>query len=152
MPLSAFVKTQGSFVRLPPTPPDFLNSSDEDADNDSMHIALHVLRTESDALKHLHELYSTDRTVQQRFSQAINTICKSSAREGRIIVSGVGKSGKIGEKFVATLNSLAIRSTFLHPMEAMYGDLGMIGSVSALRSNPVIKFLTCIPRMILLSY
>ena len=152
MPLSGFVKTQESFLRLPPTPPDFLNNSDEDADNDSIHTALHVLRTESDALKHLHDLYLTDRTVQQRCSQAINTICRSSAREGKIIVSGVGKSGKIGEKFVATLNSLAISSTFLHPMEAMHGDLGMIGSVSALRSNPVIRSLTLTPRMILLSY
>ena len=45
---------------------------------------------------------------------------------GRVIVGGVGKSGLIGRKIVATLNSTGTRALFLHPVEAMHGDLGML--------------------------
>ncbi|MBW1988903.1 MAG: KpsF/GutQ family sugar-phosphate isomerase [Deltaproteobacteria bacterium] len=45
---------------------------------------------------------------------------------GRVIVAGIGKSGLIGRKIVATLNSTGTRSLFLHPVEAMHGDLGMV--------------------------
>ncbi|MBW1892503.1 MAG: KpsF/GutQ family sugar-phosphate isomerase [Deltaproteobacteria bacterium] len=54
----------------------------------------------------------------------VDLICKS---KGRLIVGGIGKSGIIGQKIVATLNSTGTRSTFLHPVEAMHGDLGMVG-------------------------
>ena len=129
MPMSHYAKTHESFVRFPPTPPDFLDSVDKDVDDDTIQLALHVLKTERDALSNLHNLYLSDCVAQRSFNQAVNAIGKSSSRGGRIIVSGVGKSGKIGLKFVATLNSLAIRSAFLHPTEAMHGDLGMIGPV-----------------------
>ncbi|TES91755.1 MAG: KpsF/GutQ family sugar-phosphate isomerase, partial [Desulfobacteraceae bacterium] len=43
------------------------------------------------------------------------------------IISGIGKSGLVGRKIVATLNSTGTRSLFLHPAEAMHGDLGMVG-------------------------
>ncbi|UCH24092.1 MAG: KpsF/GutQ family sugar-phosphate isomerase [Deltaproteobacteria bacterium] len=45
---------------------------------------------------------------------------------GRLIVGGIGKSGIIGRKIVATLNSTGTRSLFLHPVEAMHGDIGMV--------------------------
>ena len=45
---------------------------------------------------------------------------------GRVIVSGIGKSGIIGRKLVATFNSTGTPSLFLHPVEAMHGDLGMV--------------------------
>jgi arabinose-5-phosphate isomerase len=45
---------------------------------------------------------------------------------GRLIVSGIGKSGIIGRKIAATLNSTGSRALFLHPVEAMHGDLGMV--------------------------
>lgn len=48
------------------------------------------------------------------------------AGKGRVIVGGIGKSGIIGRKIVATLNSTGTRSLFLHPVEAMHGDLGMV--------------------------
>lgn len=127
-----FTKTLQSFVRLPPTPPDFLDSVEKDIDDGTIQLALHVLRTERDALTNLHDLYTSDRGAQQSFNQAVNAIGICSSRGGRIMVSGVGKSGKIGLKFVATLNSLAIRSAFLHPTEAMHGDLGTIGPVCVL--------------------
>ncbi len=50
------------------------------------------------------------------------------ASNGRVIVSGIGKSGIIGRKIVATLNSTGTRSLFLHPVEAMHGDLGMVSA------------------------
>lgn len=56
--------------------------------------------------------------------KAVNLIydCK-----GKVIVTGVGKSGLIGAKIAATLASTGTSSFFLHPTEAMHGDLGMIG-------------------------
>ncbi len=45
-------------------------------------------------------------------------------RSGRVVVSGIGKAGYIGQKLSATLSSLGIASYFLHPTEAMHGDLG----------------------------
>lgn len=48
--------------------------------------------------------------------------------KGRLIVGGIGKSGIVGRKIVATLNSTGTRSMFLHPVEAMHGDLGMVSA------------------------
>ncbi|KAL8958464.1 MAG: hypothetical protein Q9193_004488 [Seirophora villosa] len=127
MSLSTHAKTLQSFVRLPPTPPDLLDGLDKDVDNENIQVALHVLRVERDTLSNLHDLYLSDRAAQRSFNLAVNALDRTWSRGGRVIVSGVGKSGKIGKKFVATLNSLAIRSAFLHPTEAMHGDLGMVG-------------------------
>jgi arabinose-5-phosphate isomerase len=57
------------------------------------------------------------------FAQAVKTILKA---EGRVIITGVGKSGIVGRKIVATLNSTGTPALFLHPVEAMHGDLGMV--------------------------
>lgn len=48
--------------------------------------------------------------------------------EGRVIMTGIGKSGIVARKIVATLNSTGTRSIFLHPVEAMHGDLGIVGN------------------------
>lgn len=129
MSLSTHAETLQSFVRLPPSPPDLLDGLDKDVDNENIQVALHVLRVERDTLSNLHDLYLSDRAAQRSFNLAVNAIDRTWSRGGRVVVSGVGKSGKIGKKFVATLNSLAIRSAFLHPTEAMHGDLGMVGPV-----------------------
>ena len=50
------------------------------------------------------------------------------ASRGRVIVSGIGKSGLIGKKIVATLNSTGTLALFLHPVEAMHGDLGAVSA------------------------
>jgi arabinose-5-phosphate isomerase len=47
---------------------------------------------------------------------------------GRVIVTGIGKSGVVGRKIVATLSSTGTPALFLHPVEAMHGDLGMVRS------------------------
>ncbi|OAC98349.1 hypothetical protein MUCCIDRAFT_150159 [Mucor lusitanicus CBS 277.49] len=51
---------------------------------------------------------------------------KSLDAGGKVIVTGVGKSGKIGEKIVATMLSTGTCATFLHPVEALHGDLGTV--------------------------
>jgi arabinose-5-phosphate isomerase len=48
--------------------------------------------------------------------------------KGRVIVTGIGKSGIVGRKIVATLSSTGTPALFLHPVEAMHGDLGMVRS------------------------
>ncbi|MFH0809289.1 MAG: KpsF/GutQ family sugar-phosphate isomerase [Pseudomonadota bacterium] len=57
------------------------------------------------------------------FERAVAMILRS---PGRVIVCGIGKSGLIGRKIVATLNSTGTRAIFLHPVEAMHGDLGIL--------------------------
>ena len=57
------------------------------------------------------------------FEKAIETIMKA---KGRVILAGMGKSGLIARKIAATLNSTGTPSQFLHPAEAIHGDLGMV--------------------------
>jgi arabinose-5-phosphate isomerase len=61
--------------------------------------------------------------INDNFSKAVETILKC---KGRVIVAGIGKSGLIGQKIAATFNSTGIPSFFLHPAEALHGDLGVI--------------------------
>ncbi len=61
--------------------------------------------------------------LDENFSSLVDWIYRS---RGRLIVGGIGKSGLIGRKIVATLNSTGTQSLFLHPVEAMHGDLGMV--------------------------
>jgi len=81
--------------------------------------AIKVLRTEAEGILKLTE------RVNDNFIEMVDVICNSG---GRLIVGGIGKSGIIGRKIVATLNSTGTRSLFLHPVEAMHGDLGMVCS------------------------
>lgn len=117
--------------QLPLTPPDGEEEYiDTAANEEAIRTALHVLATERDALTHLGSLYESNPVAQEGFVNAVNIILKTVIRCGKLVVCGVGKSGKIGQKVVATMNSFGIRSTFLHPTEALHGDLGMIGAVS----------------------
>jgi len=61
--------------------------------------------------------------IDKSFTEMVELILNS---KGRLIVGGIGKSGIVGRKIVATLNSTGTRSIFLHPVEAMHGDLGMV--------------------------
>ena len=97
---------------------------------DTIGTALHVMETERDALSNLSTIYRTNDVARRSLAEAVNTIAKLPGEGGRLIVTGIGKSGKIAEKCVATMNSLGIRSAFLHPVEALHGDLGMVGPVS----------------------
>ncbi len=61
-------------------------------------------------------------------SRALDLFWKSLEDGGKIVVTGVGKSGKIGQKIAATLCSTGSLSVFLHPTEGLHGDLGLIQS------------------------
>ena len=61
--------------------------------------------------------------LDKNFTDMINLVLSCN---GRLIISGIGKSGLVGKKIVATLNSTGTRSMFLHPVEAMHGDLGIV--------------------------
>jgi len=63
--------------------------------------------------------------IGEEFNEAVETIfnCPS-----RLVITGIGKSGLVGQKISATLNSTGTPSFFLHPVEAMHGDLGMVAS------------------------
>ncbi|KAI9802685.1 MAG: hypothetical protein M1825_002707 [Sarcosagium campestre] len=108
---------------IPITPP----SSETDSEGDcALSTAFHVLSTEAAALAALSQLYQIDSVARTGFVDAVDAISKSLHDGGKLVITGVGKSGKIGEKLVATMNSLGVLSMFLHPIEALHGDLGLI--------------------------
>jgi len=92
-----------------------------------LHSALHVLNTEATALRYITRLYESDPVARDGFCRTIEVITRHNAEKGKLIIIGVGKSGLIAKKLVATFNSLAIPTIFLHPTEALHGDLGVIG-------------------------
>ena len=61
--------------------------------------------------------------IDSNFSRAVDLIYKS---KGRVIITGIGKSGLIGRKIVATLTSTGTQALFLHPVEGIHGDLGIV--------------------------
>ncbi|KAK2736666.1 hypothetical protein FQN57_000603 [Myotisia sp. PD_48] len=102
----------------------------------SIDTVLHVISTERAALDHLERFYSINQPARYNMGCAVHLISSTIHEGGKLVVCGVGKSGKIGEKIVATMNSLGINSTFLHPTEALHGDLGMINQ------NDTLLFIT----------
>lgn len=91
---------------------------DMSAEKQILDEAVAVLKMESECILQLVA------HIDRNFARMVELICKCS---GRLIVSGIGKSGIIARKIVATLNSTGTRSLFLHPVEAMHGDLGSVG-------------------------
>ena len=90
--------------------------------------AKRVLRIEADAVAAL-----IDR-IDETFVQAVDMVLDS---KGRVVVTGMGKSGQIGKKIAATLASTGTPALFLHPAEGVHGDLGMVmrGDVVIALSN-----------------
>lgn len=80
-------------------------------------VAKQTIETESKAILNLVSL------VDQQFAEAVRYIYQSN---GRVIVTGIGKSANIGTKIVATLNSTGTPSIFMHAADAIHGDLGTI--------------------------
>jgi len=83
----------------------------------SLDTAKRVLRIEADALAELQQ------RLDASFEQAVEVLL---ACKGRVVVIGMGKSGLIGRKIAATFSSTGTPSVFLHPAEAVHGDLGML--------------------------
>lgn len=79
--------------------------------------ARRVIRTEARAVAELED------RIDGGFVGAVEAILGS---EGRVIVSGIGKSGIVGRKIAATLTSTGTPASFLHPIEALHGDLGIV--------------------------
>ena len=61
--------------------------------------------------------------LDEGFVRAIRLLLET---KGRVVVTGIGKSGLIGRKITATLASTGTPAMFLHPVEAVHGDLGMV--------------------------
>ena len=70
-------------------------------------------------------LTATRASLGAEFARAVTILA---ACRGRIIVAGVGKSGLVGRKMAATFTSTGTPSTFLHPVESVHGDLGIVGT------------------------
>lgn len=79
--------------------------------------AKEVIRIEEQGLAAIRE------RIGKEFVRAVDAILGS---HGRLVITGIGKSGLVGQKISATLNSTGTASFFLHPVEAMHGDLGMV--------------------------
>ena len=77
-----------------------------------------VVRLECEALAEV------ERRLDERFARAVVLIAAST---GRVIVAGVGKSGIIGRKIAATFTSTGTPAMFLHPVDSVHGDLGIVG-------------------------
>lgn len=77
-----------------------------------------VIGMEAEALR------VTAQRLDDSFVRAVEAIAGST---GRVIVSGIGKSGIIGRKIAATLTSTGTPAIFLHPVEGLHGDLGIVG-------------------------
>lgn len=82
-----------------------------------INIALNVVEIESQALANLHQ------HIDEQFQKACEILLQCS---GKVIVTGIGKSGLIGKKLAATLSSTGTPAIFLHPTEASHGDFGLL--------------------------
>ena len=101
------------------SPEEARHTAANNTDADSLAEARAVLSIEAQGILGLVE------RLDHNFTQLVDLVL---AAAGRVIIGGVGKSGLIGRKIVATLNSTGTRALFLHPVEAMHGDLGMLSS------------------------
>src|SRR4051812_27014343 len=89
-------------------------ASSEEAD---LRAARRVLRFAGEALSALSD------DLDGAFSRALDVL---SAVRGRVVVSGMGKSGHVGRKIAATLSSTGTPAQFVHPAEASHGDMGAL--------------------------
>jgi|SRR5436190_7686747 len=87
------------------------------SESNALELARRVLAIEADAVRAM-----VDR-LDHRFVQALELIAN---RRGRVVVSGIGKSGHIARKIASTMASTGTPAYFVHPAEASHGDLGMI--------------------------
>jgi arabinose-5-phosphate isomerase len=85
---------------------------------DAIAVARRVLNTEADAVRQLADGLGAE------FSEAVEAIFKA---KGRVVCTGIGKSGHVARKIAATLASTGTPAMFVHAAEASHGDLGMVG-------------------------
>lgn len=95
--------------------------------NDALNILKRVLDEEAQAITSMR-----DRLTDTQAQQLIQVYDKLRIEGAQLVFCGVGKSGHIGKKLSATFSSLGLRSQFLHPTEALHGDLGRVGPNDAI--------------------
>jgi arabinose-5-phosphate isomerase len=93
------------------------NSTKKASESNALELARRVLTIEAEAVRALIE------RLDERFIAALELIA---GRSGRVVVSGIGKSGHIARKIASTMASTGTPAYFVHPAEASHGDLGMI--------------------------
>jgi len=102
--------------------------------------AREVIRIEAESIEGL-----LDR-LDENFVQAVKLLL---ACQGRVVVTGIGKSGLVGRKIVATLTSTGTPAIFLHPVEGLHGDLGMVTAQDVLmaisNSGETIEVINLLP-------
>ncbi|GGZ25510.1 KpsF/GutQ family sugar-phosphate isomerase [Asticcacaulis endophyticus] len=91
--------------------------------SDSLYAARNVLKIEADALMQMATALEHG-PLADNFERAIDTLFD---HKGRVILTGVGKSGHVGKKIAATFASTGTSAFFVHATEASHGDLGMVG-------------------------
>jgi arabinose-5-phosphate isomerase len=91
--------------------------SQQFARSEVLHFGREIIRTEAEALERLVE------RLDEAFYRAVSLLY---ALRGNLMVTGIGKAGLIGQKLVATFASTGTRAHFLHPSEALHGDLGRV--------------------------
>src|SRR5947207_12991379 len=111
----------------------------------SLETARRVLKIEAQAIQDVLGRLNTS------FEKAVDVLF---ACKGRVVVSGMGKSGLIGRKISATLSSTGTPSFFLHPAEALHGDLGMLARGDAMlavsyggETEEIIRLLEALKRL-----
>ncbi len=122
-----------------PTPPPMPPTDPERVEQRLLE-AQRVIRAEARSVAGL------ERLLDERFSLALDLLL---ARSGKVVVCGVGKAGLVGQKVSATLASTGTESIFLHPAEAVHGDLGRIRAPDTLlalsNSGESIELLRMLP-------
>jgi arabinose-5-phosphate isomerase len=83
-----------------------------------------LVRTEAAALQAL--AARLEGSMAEPFSRAVEMIARCGEQHGRVVVTGMGKSGIVAQKIAATLSSTGSPALFLHPAEAVHGDLGVL--------------------------
>jgi arabinose-5-phosphate isomerase len=110
----------------------------------ALELACQTLQIEADALLALKNRLSSG--TDNQFEQAVSLLLQC---RGRVVVSGIGKSGHIARKIAATLASTGTPALFVHAAEALHGDLGMITENDAViaisYSGEAVEFLSIIP-------
>lgn len=109
------------------TPP--LSNNDSDGEQ-LLGRAVSVLSAAATALSQVTILYQSDHVARDGLLRAVEAITKANEAGGKLLVCGVGKSGLVGKKMVASMKSLGLGCSFLHPSEALHGDLGDLRPVS----------------------
>ncbi|KAL5114608.1 hypothetical protein ACEQ8H_007513 [Pleosporales sp. CAS-2024a] len=123
----------------PLTPP--LTASDSEGTR-LVSRALNVLSTAATALSQVTVLYETHLAAQEGLLRSVEFVAKAVEAGGKLLICGVGKSGLVGRKMVATMKSLGIPCSFMHAAEALHGDLGDIRKASLPKPDDVVLFIS----------